>query len=142
MIAMPIMKMDPKERLLQCERDIERAKKSTMPSLGTFLPVLVGSMCTRMVKFLATNRTTPTGFSNVPLGDVEYELCGRKVVDFKAIVTPGEGVIGLGCLIFSYADTIQFGMVGESAIFSRSDLDLMQQAIVDEIDFLYRDATV
>lgn len=136
-MRLPTCNMEPITRLHKCESDINLVKRSTMPFLGQYIPIIGGSMVSRLARLIGKNRSFPVSISNFPFGDTHYYALEHKVLHVYATAGAGAGVAGLGFLIYSYTDRVQVSVVGEQAVFSREDLKLLIDSFQDEIEQLY-----
>jgi WS/DGAT/MGAT family acyltransferase len=132
--GLPVGIDDPVERLhaLTAQlRDLKDSKQAvageTLTSLAGFAPPALLAAGTRVaMRFPQRNLNTVT--TNVPGPRVQLYAAGRRMLEAFPYV-PLAGRLRIGVAIFSYLDTLNFGITGDAE--STSDLEVLATGIAD-----------
>ena len=129
---LPVGLSDPVERLWSISGQLKHLKDSkqavageTLTSLAGFAPPVLLSAGTR-VAMRMPQRNLNTVTTNVPGPRVQLYAVGRRMLEAFPYV-PLAGQIRIGVAIFSYLDTLNFGITGDYD--SNPDLDVMARGI-------------
>jgi WS/DGAT/MGAT family acyltransferase len=132
---LPVHIADPVERLTAVRVELQALKASrealvgeTLVGLGNYSPYLLASWWVRMA--LAAQREIVTVTTNVPGPRRTLYGMGRRLVEIIPYV-PIATTVRTGISIFSYCDTITFGVTGDFA--ANPDLDVLAQGIEDGV---------
>ena len=129
---LPVGLEDPVERLHSISAQLKGLKESkqavageTLTSLAGFAPPALLAAGTRVAtRFPQRNLNTVT--TNVPGPRVQLYAAGRKMLESFPYV-PLAGQIRIGVAIFSYLDSLNFGVTGDYD--STPDLDVLPRGI-------------
>lgn len=131
---LPVGIDDPVERLHAVTAQLRDLKDSnqavageTLTSLAGFAPPALLSAGTR-VAMRIPQRNLNTVTTNVPGPRVQLYAAGAKMLEAFPYV-PLAGQVRIGVAIFSYLDTLNFGITGDSE--SNPDLDVLATGIAD-----------
>ncbi len=131
---LPVGIADPVERLHAVTAQLHDLKESsqavageTLTSLAGFAPPALLSAGTR-VAMRIPQRNLNTVTTNVPGPRMQLYAAGRKMLEAFPYV-PLAGQVRIGVAIFSYLDTLNFGITGDSE--SNPDLDVLAAGIAD-----------
>lgn len=129
---LPVGIADPVERLQAVTAQLARLKDSNqavagdvLTGLAGFAPPVLLSVGTR-VAFRAPQRNINTVTTNVPGPRIQLYAAGRKMLEAFPYV-PLAGRVRIGIAIFSYLDTLNFGVTGDFD--STPDLDVLAHGI-------------
>jgi WS/DGAT/MGAT family acyltransferase len=129
---LPVGIADPVERLHAVTAQLARLKESkqavagdVLTGLAGFAPPVLLSVGTR-VAFRAPQRNINTVTTNVPGPRVQLYAAGRKMLEAFPYV-PLAGRVRIGIAIFSYLDTLNFGVTGDYD--TTDDLDVLSHGI-------------
>src|SRR3954469_20223496 len=129
---LPVGIADPVERLHAVTAQLARLKESkqavagdVLTGLAGFAPPVLLAVGTR-VAFRAPQRNINTVTTNVPGPRVQLYAAGRKMLEAFPYV-PLAGRVRIGIAIFSYLDTLNFGVTGDYN--SSPDLDVLAHGI-------------
>jgi WS/DGAT/MGAT family acyltransferase len=129
---LPIGIADPVERLHAVTEQLARLKDSkqavageVLTGLAGFAPPMLLALGTR-VAFRAPQRNINTVTTNVPGPRVQIYAAGRKMLEAFPYV-PLAGRVRIGIAIFSYLDTLNFGITGDYD--TTEDLDVLAHGI-------------
>ncbi|MDQ1636215.1 MAG: diacylglycerol O-acyltransferase / wax synthase [Frankiaceae bacterium] len=129
---LPIGLEDPVERLHSISEQLKGLKESqqavageTLTSLAGFAPPALLAAGTR-VALRMPQRSLNTVTTNVPGPRVQLYAAGRKMLEAFPYV-PLAGQVRVGVAIFSYLDSLNFGITGDYD--SNPDLDVLPQGI-------------
>jgi WS/DGAT/MGAT family acyltransferase len=129
---LPVGIADPVERLHAVTAQLARLKDSkqavagdVLTGLAGFAPPVLLSVGTR-VAFRAPQRNINTVTTNVPGPRVQLYAAGRKMLEAFPYV-PLAGRVRIGIAIFSYLDTLNFGITGDYD--TTEDLDVLAHGI-------------
>jgi WS/DGAT/MGAT family acyltransferase len=129
---LPIGIADPVERLHAVTAQLARLKDSkqavageVLTGLAGFAPPMLLALGTR-VAFRAPQRNINTVTTNVPGPRVQIYAAGRKMLEAFPYV-PLAGRVRIGIAIFSYLDTLNFGITGDYD--TTEDLDVLAHGI-------------
>ncbi len=129
---LPVGLEDPVERLNSISTQLKGLKESqqalageTLTSLAGFAPPVLLSAGTR-VAMRIPQRNLNTVTTNVPGPRVQLYALGRKMLEAFPYV-PLAGHVRVGIAIFSYLDSLNFGVTGDYD--SNPDLDVLPRGI-------------
>jgi diacylglycerol O-acyltransferase len=129
---LPVGVEDPVERLHGISEQLKGLKESQqavagemLTSLAGFAPPVLLSAGTR-VALRMPQRSLNTVTTNVPGPRVQLYAAGRKMLEAFPYV-PLAGQVRIGVAIFSYLDTLNFGVTGDYD--SNPDLDILPRGI-------------
>jgi WS/DGAT/MGAT family acyltransferase len=129
---LPVGIADPVERLHAVTAQLARLKDSkqavagdVLTGLAGFAPPMLLALGTR-VAFRAPQRNINTVTTNVPGPRVQIYAAGRKMLEAFPYV-PLAGRVRVGIAIFSYLDTLNFGVTGDYD--TTEDLDVLSHGI-------------
>jgi len=129
---LPVGLSDPVERLWTITAQLQHLKKSnqavageTLTSLAGFAPPVLLSSGTRLAMRMP-QRNLNTVTTNVPGPRIQLYAAGRKMLEAFPYVPLG-GQMRLGVAIFSYLDSLNFGITGDYD--SNPDIDVMARGI-------------
>jgi diacylglycerol O-acyltransferase len=129
---LPVGTSDPVERLRSITEQLRGLKESqqavageTLTSLAGFAPPVLLSVGTRVAMRLP-QRSLNTVTTNVPGPRVQLYAAGCKMLEAFPYV-PLAGQVRIGVAIFSYLDTLNFGVTGDYD--SNPDLDILPTGI-------------
>jgi WS/DGAT/MGAT family acyltransferase len=132
---LPVHIADPVERLTAVRAELQSLKASkealvgeALAGLGNYSPYLLASWWVRMA--LAAQREIVTVTTNVPGPRRTLYGMGRRLVEIIPYV-PIATTVRTGISIFSYCDTVTFGVTGDFA--ANPDLDVLAQGIEDGV---------
>ncbi len=142
---LPVSLDDPVERLHAITAQLKHLKESnqavageTLTSLAGFAPPALLSAGTRLAaRFPQRNLNTVT--TNVPGPRIQLYAGGRRMLEAFPYV-PLAGHIRIGVAIFSYLDTLNFGVTGD--LDSNPDLDILSTGILTGLADLRKAANV
>lgn len=140
---LPVGIDDPVERLHAVTAQLRDLKDSnqavageTLTSLVGFAPPALLSAATRMATRIP-QRNLNTVTTNVPGPRVQLFAAGAKMLEAFPYV-PLAGQVRIGVAIFSYLDTLNFGITGDSE--TNPDLDVLAAGIADGLAELKKTA--
>jgi len=129
---LPVGLTDPVERLWTISGQLQHLKDSkqavageTLTSLAGFAPPVLLSAGTR-VAMRIPQRNLNTVTTNVPGPRIQLYAGGRRMLEAFPYV-PLAGQVRLGVAIFSYLDSLNFGITGDYD--SNPDIDVMARGI-------------
>ncbi|GAC1444400.1 MAG: diacyglycerol O-acyltransferase [Mycobacteriales bacterium] len=129
---LPVGIADPVERLRAVTAQLARLKESNqavagdvLTGLAGFAPPVLLSVGTR-VAMRAPQRNINTVTTNVPGPRIQLYAAGRKMLEAFPYV-PLAGRVRIGIAIFSYLDTVNFGVTGDYN--TTEDLDVLAHGI-------------
>jgi diacylglycerol O-acyltransferase len=129
---LPVGIADPVERLHAVTAQLARLKDSkqavagdVLTGLAGFAPPVLLSVGTR-VAFRAPQRNINTVTTNVPGPRIQLYAAGRRMLEAFPYV-PLAGRVRIGIAIFSYLDTLNFGLTGDYD--TTEDLDVLAHGI-------------
>jgi WS/DGAT/MGAT family acyltransferase len=129
---LPVGIADPVERLHAVTAQLARLKDSkqavagdVLTGLAGFAPPMLLALGTR-VAFRAPQRNINTVTTNVPGPRIQIYAAGRKMLEAFPYV-PLAGRVRIGIAIFSYLDTLNFGVTGDYD--TTEDLDVLSHGI-------------
>jgi WS/DGAT/MGAT family acyltransferase len=129
---LPVGIADPVERLHAVTAQLQRLKDSqqavagdVLTGLAGFAPPVLLSVGTR-VAMRAPQRNINTVTTNVPGPRVQLYAAGRRMLEAFPYV-PLAGRVRIGIAIFSYLDTLNFGVTGDFD--TTPDLDVLSHGI-------------
>jgi len=129
---LPVGLADPVERLHSISEQLKGLKESqqavageTLTSLAGFAPPILLSAGTRLAMRIP-QRNLNTVTTNVPGPRVQLYAAGRKMLEAFPYV-PLAGRVRIGVAIFSYLDSLNFGVTGDYD--SNPDLDILPRGI-------------
>jgi diacylglycerol O-acyltransferase len=129
---LPIGIADPVERLHAVTEQLARLKDSqqavagdVLTGLAGFAPPVLLAVGTR-VAFRAPQRNINTVTTNVPGPRIQLYAAGRRMLEAFPYV-PLAGRVRIGIAIFSYLDTLNFGLTGDWE--TTEDLDVLAHGI-------------
>ncbi len=142
---LPVSLDDPVARLHAITEQLQHLKESkqavageTLTSLAGFAPPALLSAGTRLAtRFPQRNLNTVT--TNVPGPRIPLYAGGRRMLEAFPYV-PLAGSIRIGVAIFSYLDTLNFGITGD--LDSNPDLDVLATGILTGLSDLRKAAGV
>lgn len=130
--SLPVGIADPLERLRSLTAQLQGLKESnqavageTLTSLAGFAPPALLSAGTRLAMRIP-QRNLNTVTTNVPGPRVQLYAAGRKMLEAFPYV-PLAGQVRIGVAIFSYLDTLNFGITGDYE--TTADLDVLATGI-------------
>ena len=133
---LPVHVADPVERLAAVRAELESLKESkealageALNNMNRYSPYLLASWYVRTVLGLP-QREIVTVTTNVPGPQQPLYGMGRRLVEIIPYV-PIATTVRIGIAIFSYCDTIRFGLTGDFA--SNPDLGVLARGIEDGI---------
>lgn len=140
---LPVGVADPVERLHSITAQLQGLKESqqavageTLTSLAGFAPPVLLSVGTRLAARIP-QRNLNTVTTNVPGPRVQLYAAGRKMLEAFPYV-PLAGRLRTGVAIFSYLDTLNFGVTGDYD--STPDLDVLAAGISTGLENLKKAA--
>ena len=129
---LPVGLEDPVERLWSITGQLQHLKQSqqavageTLTSLAGFAPPVLLSAGTR-VAMRVPQRNLNTVTTNVPGPRIQLYAAGRKMLEAFPYV-PLAGQVRIGVAIFSYLDSLNFGITGDYD--ANPDLDVLARGI-------------
>ncbi|MDT7545537.1 MAG: diacylglycerol O-acyltransferase / wax synthase [Actinomycetota bacterium] len=129
---LPVGIADPVERLHSVTEQLVRLKESkqavagdVLTGLSGFAPPMLLAVGTR-VAFRAPQRNINTVTTNVPGPRIQLYAAGRRMLEAFPYV-PLAGRVRIGVAIFSYLDTLNFGLTGDYE--TTEDLDVLAHGI-------------
>jgi WS/DGAT/MGAT family acyltransferase len=129
---LPIGIADPVERLQSVTAQLARLKESkqavagdVLTGLTGFAPPMLLAVGTR-VAFRAPQRNINTVTTNVPGPRIQLYAAGHRMLEAFPYV-PLAGRVRIGVAIFSYLDTLNFGLTGDYD--TTEDLEVLAQGI-------------
>ncbi len=129
---LPVGLEDPVERLHSISEQLKGLKESqqavageTLTSLAGFAPPILLSAGTRLAMRIP-QRNLNTVTTNVPGPRIQLYAAGRKMLEAFPYV-PLAGHVRIGVAIFSYLDSLNFGVTGDYD--SSPDLDILPRGI-------------
>ena len=128
---LPVHIADPVERLTAVRVELQSLKRSrealvgqALVGLGNYSPYLLASWWVRMA--LAAQRDVVTVTTNVPGPRQTLYAMGRRLVEIIPYV-PIATTVRTGISIFTYCDSVTFGVTGDFA--ANPDLDVLASGI-------------
>ena len=132
--SLPVMEADPVSRLRMVHEEMERLKSSAqgagaqaLLALGEWLPPALVAQTARL---LARQRAFNLVITNVPGPTTPLYCLGRRMTELYPIV-PLNANAGVAVALFSYDDTIGFGIIGDYE--TAPDLSLLAEGIEKSI---------
>lgn len=145
-VPLPTDEADPVARMRACRSSLLDAKaryKDTPPDLmeranDLVAPALFGPAMRSVLRLASSAGLNPPAnviISNVPGSRKPLHCAGARVLALLPVSTIVDG-LSLNITLFSYLDSLQVGLVADSELVP--DLELLAQALVDELDQLVR----
>jgi WS/DGAT/MGAT family acyltransferase len=142
-VNLPVHLADPVEQLAAVRREISELKASDEPRVGQAITNVAGYLLygpwAALVRlgFRLPQREIVTVTTNVPGPRQTLYCLGRPLVEILPYV-PIASRVRIGVAIFSYRDTIAFGITGDYD--SAPDLDILARGIEDGVTALVKAA--
>ena len=140
---LPVHLADPRKRLEAVRAELSALKESNeaaageaLVALGRLTPYPLASLAVRLA-YLLPQREIVTVTTNVPGPGQPLYAMGRKLVEIIPYV-PIATTLRTGIAIFSYCDTLTFGITGDYD--STPDLELLARGIEDGVTELLKAA--
>jgi WS/DGAT/MGAT family acyltransferase len=140
---LPVQLAEPRQRLEAVRAELSALKASNEASagqaliaLGQLTPYPLASMAVRLA-YLLPQRAIVTVTTNVPGPRQPLYAMGRKLVEIMPYV-PIATTLRTGIAIFSYCDTLTFGITGDYD--STPDLEVLARGIEDGVTELLKAA--
>ena len=140
---LPVHLADPRQRLEAVRAELSALKESNeaaageaLVALGRLTPYPLASLAVRLA-YLLPQREIVTVTTNVPGPGQPLYAMGRKLVEIIPYV-PIATTLRTGIAIFSYCDTLTFGITGDYD--STPDLEVLARGIEDGVTELLKAA--